>query len=157
MVQLGARRSALTLVWLAAFSWSCAGSQTAMDRKGKVEASAGEGYELTLSNPTAEQSIDPEVMASKAPAFVQIEVTEVDNPKRIPLSFVVDFEPPRGGKIYLGTFSLFPADHPGKFIVASQGKLHAGGKLRVTLTPLQSVTGDERVRARLGRFSFLER
>ena len=156
MVELGARRSGLTLAWLAVLSWSCAGSQ-AMAQKGKVEASAEGGYELTLSHPTAEQPIGPDVTAQKPPAFVQIEVTEVANPKRIPLSFVVDVEPRQGKKTYLGTFSLFPADNPGKFIVASQGKLQAGGKLSVTLTPLQTVKGDEQVRVRLKPFSFLER
>jgi hypothetical protein len=157
MAELGARGRVLTLAWLAVFLWSCTGSQAAMAQRDKVEASAGEGYELTLPNPTAEQPIGPEVTARKAAAFVQIEVTEVDNPKRIPLSFVVDVEPRQGERIHLGTFSLFPADNPGKFIVASQGKLQAGGKLSVTLTPLQTVKGDERVRVRLKRFSLLER
>ena len=113
------------------------------------------GYELSLSNPTAQQAIDLDLDTPQVKRFVQIEVTQVSNPQRIPLSFDVNFQPTRGEKIYLGSFSLFPPDNPGKFIVATQGKLKAGGVVSVTLVPLQRVSGGEEIRVHLKHLSLL--
>lgn len=78
----------------------------------------------------------------------------MSNPQRIPLSFDIHFRPAQGAKNYLGSFSLYPADNPGKFIVATQGKLRTGGTVSVTLMPLQRVDDDEKIRVRLARLSF---
>ena len=112
-------------------------------------------YELHPANPIAQQAVELDQNALQGKKFVQIEVTHVNNPQRIPLSFAVHFQPAQGEAIYLGNFSLFPPDNPGKFIVSTQGKLKSGGAVTVTLVPLQRVSGESEIRVQLKRFSFL--
>jgi hypothetical protein len=66
--------------------------------------------------------------------FVQVCVVEVINPQRIGVFFVVDFQPD-GGKslLHLGSFSLYPADHPGTFIVATKRQLTSAGSIVLSL------------------------
>jgi hypothetical protein len=113
-----------------------------------------EGYELSLAHPRAQQTVGPEVHRPQRQKFVQIEVTQVINPRLVPLSFDVHFQAQQGEQTYLGNFSLYPPDHPGKFIVATQGKLRAGGTVSVTLLPLQQVGSADQVRVRLARIAF---
>ncbi|HXQ71691.1 MAG TPA: hypothetical protein VN844_14450 [Pyrinomonadaceae bacterium] len=98
---------------------------------------------LDLNNPQIEQSIeagDREVERSK---FVQVEVTEVHNPQKYPIKFQVSFQPKDGEKIFLGSFGLFPPDNPGRFIVATQGKVKGEGKIILSLvTSEQAKAGD---------------
>lgn len=103
-------------------------------------------YELDLTRRVAVQRIDAGDAVLRSMKFVQIEVTQVINPRRLPLSFTVDFQPAQGERFYLGTFSLFPPDNPGKFIVATQGKLQPGGAVIVTLVPLARVDEHAEVR-----------
>src|SRR5215204_4679456 len=69
----------------------------------------------------------------RTPKFVVVRITQVENPQRVPLSFTVGFRPARGDKIALGTFSLYPANQPGRFIVATQGKVEPSGEITVEL------------------------
>jgi hypothetical protein len=119
-----------------------------------VTTFAADGYELSLAHPTVQQLIGTDVVTPEKQKFVQIAVTQVNNPQRIPLSFDVHFRPAQGEKIYLGSFSLYPPDNPGKFIIATQGKLENGGTVSVTLVPLQRVDDEEKIRVRLARLSF---
>jgi hypothetical protein len=64
--------------------------------------------------------------------FVQIRIAEVNNPHRTGLTFDVEFQSDNGKRIALGTFSLYPADHPGTFIVATQGQVKSAGSVIVT-------------------------
>jgi len=113
------------------------------------------GYELDPAHRTAVQIIGSEVTAPQTKKFVQIEVTEVINPRKIPLAFAVHFQPAQGEKFLLGTFSLFPPDNPGKFIVATRGKLRTGGSVVVSLVPLERVLGQDEVRVKLKHITFL--
>lgn len=114
------------------------------------------GYELNLETRMVVQTIDAEVIAPQTKKFVRIEVTEVVNQQKVPLIFTVHYQPAWGEKFYLGTFSLFPPDNPGSFIVATQGKLQSGGMIVVSLTPLETRYGQEEVRVRLKRISFVD-
>lgn len=143
------RRKALKFTWLAILACSMTAGVTAM-----AEPAAARGYELSLANPTAQQLIGADVADPQMQRFVQMEVTKVTNPLRIPLSFDVHFQPAQGEKISLGSFSLFPPDNPGKFIVAAQGKLRTGGTVSVTLVPFQHAGGEEQIRVRLARIAF---
>ena len=67
------------------------------------------------------------------PQFAIVEIASVDNPRRVPLIFSVSFRPAEGEDVMLGTFSLYPANNPGRFIVATQGKVMPGGEIAVTL------------------------
>ncbi len=76
--------------------------------------------------------------------FVEVELAELVNPKRVPISFELRLQPPGGDKELLGTFAPFPADRPGTFIVATQGKLSRESKLFLSLVPLAKTrAGDE--------------
>ena len=65
--------------------------------------------------------------------FIIVRIARVENPRRVPLSFTVSFRPPRAADMMLGTFSLYPADHPGRFLVATQGKVEPGGEIILEL------------------------
>ena len=63
------------------------------------------GYELDLTTRSAVQLIDPGISAPEKKKFVQIEVTNVINPRRIPLSFLCTlstYATPAGRKILSG-------------------------------------------------------
>ena len=66
-------------------------------------------------------------------AFVAVEIREVVNPRRVPLTFEVGFQPAQGGLVRLGEFSLFPPDNPGRFIVATQGRIQDDGVIVVAM------------------------
>jgi hypothetical protein len=72
--------------------------------------------------------------------FVVVELSAVANPGREALSFEVRFRPRQGAERVLGTFSPFPPDNPGRFIVATQGKADAAGEILLSLQP--SGSGD---------------
>lgn len=148
------RRNALKFTWLAMLACSITAGVTAMAGNANSEPAAAGGYELSLANPTAQQLIGADLADPQTQKFVQMEVTKVTNPLRIPLSFDVHFQPAQGEKISLGSFSLFPPDNPGKFIVATEGKLRTGGTVSVTLVPFQHAAGEEKIRVRLARISF---
>jgi hypothetical protein len=57
----------------------------------------------------------------------------VSNPERHSLTFEVSFRPERGPAVPLGVFSLFPADNPGRFIVATAGKAQGQGEIVLIL------------------------
>ena len=95
----------------------------------------GKEYELDLTTQSVVHSIDPGIAAPQTKKFVQIEVTKVINPKKVPLSFTVHYQPVEGRKFFLGIFSLFPPDNPGNFLIATQGKLQRNGVLIVSLMP----------------------
>ena len=64
---------------------------------------------------------------------MQVEVSEVNNPQKYPIKFEVSYQPKDQEKIFLGSFSLFPPNNPGKFIVATQGKVKGEGKIILSL------------------------
>jgi hypothetical protein len=76
--------------------------------------------------------------------FVQVEVVKVINPQKYPLIFYVHYQSINNVKILLGSFSLYPSDNPGKFIVATQGKLDKEGSIIVSLQiPAKINAGDK--------------
>lgn len=96
----------------------------------------GNGYQLDSTTREVAQTIDPDIAEPQHKKFVKIEVVTVVNPRNIPLSFEVHYQPVQGKPFLLGTFSLFPPDNPGDFIVATEGKLQTGGVIIVSLMPL---------------------
>jgi hypothetical protein len=95
---------------------------------------------LDSANPSLTQPIAASEMANAK--FVRVEVAEVKNPKRYALTFQVHYQPKDGTTIYLGSFSLFPADNPGTFIVATQGKVKQGGAIVLTMVIIDRVNGE---------------
>ena len=82
---------------------------------------------VSIASPVSAADLKP------PPKFVIVRITQVENPKQVPLRFTVSFRPVRGEETALGTFSLYPADRPGRFIVATQDKVEPGGEIIVEL------------------------
>ena len=90
-------------------------------------------FHFDLNKRSVVQPIAPQDEVDGGTKFVQIEVAAVTNPRRYALSFQVSYQSKNDEKIYLGSFSLYPADNPGKFIVATQGKLKSEGSLILSM------------------------
>ena len=90
-------------------------------------------YYLDLDKPQVEQPISPEDTAVERAKFVEVEVSEVTNPQNYPVRFEVRYQPKDQEQILLGSFSLYPSNNPGTFIVATQGKVRSEGKIILTL------------------------
>ena len=106
---------------------------------------------LDSARPSIVQTIDATAIA--AASFVRVEVAKVDNPGKYALSFNVDFRDSDGKSSRLGTFSLFPPDNPGSFIVPVQHKLRAGGSVVVSLVIVDTPAPDAQVRVGIGKIS----
>ena len=96
-------------------------------------------YYVDLKSPNLVQPIDAKSEGAQNYKFVQVEVTEVINPKKYPVAFKVYYHASTGEKIYLGSFGLYPSDNPGKFIVATQGKLKNKGTLVLSLVVPENI------------------
>lgn len=100
-------------------------------------------YYLDLKNPSVVQPFDAKDDAFEGARFVQVEVVEVVNPKRHPVSFQIHYQTKPGERLYLGSFGLYPADNPGKFIVATQGKLKNEGAIVLSLVVPENVASTD--------------
>ena len=107
---------------------------------------AGNGFTFTAKNRTAHQALPSDLRSPQDYKFVEVVVVEVVNPKQHAVRFEVHYRPAKGETIFLGTFSLFPADNPGKFIVATQGKLRSEGELILSLVLPEDVSASDALR-----------
>ena len=89
--------------------------------------------------------------------FVQVEVVEVVNPRRIALVFELHYEREGEQPLHLGDFTLYPADRPGRFIIPTQGKLKPAGAVVLTMTSPEKIERGDPVRASVKRLRFLQR
>ena len=87
---------------------------------------------------------------------MRVRVTEVSNPDNIPLAFTIHWQTRMDEPIYLGTFSLYPPDNPGTFLVATRGKVQTGGELLIRLVPLQQVGEAARLSVHLSRLELVD-
>jgi hypothetical protein len=101
---------------------------------------------LDLASPTLIHSLAAGGALVGDAKFIDVDVSSVVNPKRRTVTIAVDYAPPTGPRVHLGSFSLFPADNPGKFIVATQGKLRPEGSVVLTLQPPPNATIADTVR-----------
>ncbi len=85
-------------------------------------------YMLNADKRNITLPIDKKITHPEKYKFIQVEVSKVNNHQRIPVIFQVEYEY-NNNKTLLGTFSLYPSDNPGKFIVATQGKVKRGGNI----------------------------
>lgn len=70
---------------------------------------------------------------TKKNAYFLFDIRHVHNPHNLPITFTVHHRLPEKPLELLGSFSLYPASQPGRFIVATQGKMDQGGELLVQL------------------------
>ena len=98
---------------------------------------------LDAERPRLIQSIEPSDRVTADVKFVQIEVVEVQNPKGYTATFKVEYQPKDSEAVLLGSFSLYPSDNPGKFIVPTQGEVKNHGAIILSLiVPDDFKTGD---------------
>ena len=124
---------------------ACASATQTNPKMMSTENGDRERFTLTPKNKTATQTLSSDLRSPETYKFVEVVVTEVVNPKQYAVSFEVNYRPPNGEKIFLGTFSLFPADNPGTFIVPTQGKLKSGGELILSLIVPDDVRDTENI------------
>lgn len=68
--------------------------------------------------------------------FVRVDIDRVRNPGVEGLAFQVHFQDKDDTRKYLGSFALFPADNPGRFIVPARGLIGSEGEIVLTIDPV---------------------
>ena len=111
-------------------------------------------FSLDLTNRSVTRPIGPELADPALAKFVEIDIADVLNPKKIRLTFEVHYQRENGEKLLLGNFALFPPDNPGKFIVATRGRLRSGGAIVLSMLVLDEVGPQDRVRVKVRQISF---
>jgi hypothetical protein len=126
------------------------------DTNNSTNKSADILYYLDVSNPSISQTIEPANDSVEGARFVQVEVAEVLNPKKHALTFEVNYLPRDGAKVYLGSFSLYPADNPGKFIVATHGRVEKEGSIVLSMVLVDKIDARDPIRVGVKRIKFLK-
>jgi hypothetical protein len=114
---------------------------------------AEESFSLDLANRSVTKPIGPELADAASARFVEVDISEVENPKKIRLTFEVHYQSGSGERVQLGTFALFPPDNPGRFLVATKGRLRSGGAIVLSMVPLDEVGPRDRVQVKVRRIS----
>lgn len=110
-------------------------------------------FTLDLSNRSVTKPIDPGFADPASARFVEIDIDDVENPKKIRLSFEVHHQRGDGSQELLGTFSLYPPENPGKFIVGTRGSLRSGGAIVLSMLVLDKTGPEDKVRVAVRRIS----
>jgi len=108
---------------------------------------------LDFATATLTQPVDPASAKSGETKFVEVEVVEVVNPATTGLSFEVYFQPAGAPQVLLGTFSLFPANNPGTFIVPTQGKVDRTGTLIVAMLVTEPIPAGTPLKVGIARIA----
>ena len=108
---------------------------------------------LDVANTTLTQQVDPAGAKSGETKFAEVQIVEVVNPARAGLSFDVCFKPTGAPPVRLGTFSLFPANNPGTFIVPTQGKVDRRGTFIVSMLVTDPVPAGVPLKVGIGRIA----
>ena len=104
-----------------------------MANNSDANASHEKLFYLNADKPTLSQSIEPDDKVGEGCKFVEVEVPEVSNPQGYTATFRVEYQIKPNEKINLGSFSLYPSDNPGKFIVPTLGRLRNQGAIVLSL------------------------
>jgi len=113
-------------------------------------------FSLDLQNPEITQKIVPGNGDPTTARFVQVEIVKVTNPQKRAAEFRVHYQPNEGEKILLGGFSLYPPDNPGKFIVPTQGKVKAEGRLILSLVKSDQVVAGDVIKVEIHSMKFIK-
>ncbi len=121
-----------------------------IENRNRTEAKSTSSEEkldyLDLDNPTVVQPIDVNDKAIEEYKFVEVDVAEVVNPKKHQVAFQVHYQTSANEKVYLGSFGLFPADNPGKFIVSTRGKVKNAGAIVLSLVKPEKISPTDKIR-----------
>jgi len=114
-------------------------------------------YTLDQHKTEVAQALSPAMLAGHKYRFVQVEVIKVTNPQKHPLLFNVYYQSPGKAKVLLGTFSLYPADNPGKFIVATQGKVTGEGSIILSMTSTEKMKASDELKVVVKKIGLREK
>jgi hypothetical protein len=117
-----------------------------MPEETSAAAPREESFSLDLANRSVTKPIGSGLADAASAKFVEVDISEVVNPKRLRLTFEVHYQPENGEQLQLGSFGLFPPDNPGRFIVATRGRLRSGGAIVLSMKVLDEVGPQDRVR-----------
>jgi hypothetical protein len=135
---------------------SCNGPVLHVANNSDANASHEKLSYLNSDKPTLSQPIELEDKVEEGCKFVEVEVAEVRNPQGYTTTFRVEYQTKPNERINLGSFSLYPSDNPGKFIVPTQGRLRNQGAIVLSLLiPDDFRRGDE-FRVGVRRIKFLK-
>jgi hypothetical protein len=151
----GARaRVGLIFGFIVLLCMSCDGRVPELAKNSEVNPPEANTFFLDAQHPTLVQAIRPSDRAADY-KFVQVEVFEVQNPKGHAATFKVEYQTKAGEKIFLGSFSLYPSDQPGKFIVATQAKVGNDGAIVLSLIVPDELKSGEVLRAGVRKIRFV--
>jgi hypothetical protein len=105
-----------------------------------MPAQAHTALVIDLAHTSVAQHMDLSEAESAPYHYVQIKIDPVVNPNHIGVLFDVAFLPDSGSRVHLGSFSLYPPDHPGTFIVPTQQRVRSSGSIVVSLHTVPVVT-----------------
>jgi hypothetical protein len=127
---------------LSGVGWRVGLCVLSLSAAGGAERDDGALLHLDARRPTVQQAVGPAGGPPEGFKFVRVEVEAVVNPKRHPLTFDVRY---RSGDTltFLGSFSLYPSDHPGNFLVPTLGRVRAGGALLLSLVTPDTIGEDD--------------
>lgn len=112
----------LLLLWSLPFVGASCGSpsvQSTQQSESRTAATAKDVVTLTTEHPTGSFKLEPG-MLNRAPEVLQVSVTKVTNPAASGVDifvYVASAREPASERVLVGTFSLYPADRPGKFML----------------------------------------
>ena len=113
------------LIWTLPFVGASCGSpgvQSTQQNQTRPVSTTKDVVTLTAEHPTGSFKLEPDVL-SRSPEVLQVSVTTVTNPAANPVDIFVyvasasETNKPDAEKVLVGTFSLYPADRPGKFML----------------------------------------
>jgi len=113
-------------------------------------------YYLDAKKTSITQKVETADRLEEGCKFVQVEVAKVTNPKRYGLTFEVRYKSGENEETLLGTFSLYPADNPGKFIVPSKGRVRNRGEIVLTMVISDKIEPNDAIQVGVKRITFLK-
>jgi hypothetical protein len=114
-------------------------------------------YHFDLRQRQIIQPVEPRDGPVEKRRFVKIEVTKVINPNRHFVGFEVRYRTQNEKEISLGTFSLYPPDNPGTFIVPTQGRVRRAGAIVLRLVLADKVDRADSLRVDVRRIEFVDK
>ena len=87
---------------------------------------------LDVQTPAQSYTLRPDISNPEQYAFVQVEIGTVYNPALRSVIFNVFYREGQNNTL-LGSFSMYPPDNPGTFIVPTQAKLKAGATVVISM------------------------
>lgn len=102
------------------------------------------------------QPVEPRDGPVEKRKFVKVEVVKVVNPNRHFVGFEVRYRTSNEKETSLGTFSLYPADNPGTFIVPTQGRIGRDGAIVLLFVLVDKVDRNDPLRVGVRRIEFVD-